>query len=195
MSTGPSHLVSDSQTLSYANYDVGLSLDAVIGGVFSQRILIVLGLFVAVAALMKWTRLGREIRSVGGDRRASRASGVQVNQTIVGAFVASAIFSSLGGALFALSSGAAKPDVGLGPFIFAVTAVLLGGVSLAGGRGGALGILVGVVALSLLETLFALQGTPVYVVNLIRGGLLMLVVVVEAPDLRRFLVAFRNGKV
>lgn len=192
---GASHLVSDSQTLAYANYDVGLWLDAVTAGVFSPRILIVLGLFVAVAALMKWTRLGREIRSVGGDRRASRASGVQVNKTIIGVFIVSALLSSLGGALFALSSGAAKPDVGLAPFIFGITAVLLGGVSLAGGRGGAIGILVGVVALSLLETLFSLQGTPVYVVNLIRGGLLMLVVVVEAPDLRRSIAAFRNSRI
>ena len=66
---------------------------------------------------------------------------------------------------------------------------------MAGGRGGAIGILVGVVALSLLETLFSLQGTPVYVVNLIRGGLLMLVVVVEAPDLRRSIAAFRNSRI
>jgi ribose/xylose/arabinose/galactoside ABC-type transport system permease subunit len=189
---GASHLVSDSATLIYSNYDVGIWLDNVVGWVFSVRILIVVALFVLVASIMKWTRLGREIRAVGGDRRASRASGVQVDRIIVGVFIASACLSAIGGALFAYSSSAAKPDLGLAPFIFAVTAVLLGGVSLAGGRGGSLGILVGVVSLSLLETLFSLQGTPVYVVNLIRGALLMLVVVIEAPDLRRALIAMRS---
>jgi ribose/xylose/arabinose/galactoside ABC-type transport system permease subunit len=191
---GSSHLVSDSQTLVYANYDVGVWLDAIFGKLFSIRIAIVLGIFLLIALLMKWTRLGREIRAVGGDRRASRASGVQVDRIIVGVFAASAVLSALGGALFALSSAAAKPDLGLAPFIFAVTAVLLGGVSLAGGRGGAIGILTGVVALSLLETLFSLQGTPVFVVNLIRGALLMLVVIIEAPDLRRTLIALRNNR-
>jgi len=189
---GGSHLVSDSATLTYPNYDVGIWLDNVIGWVFSPRILIVVALFALVAATMKWTRLGREIRAVGGDRRASRASGVQVDRIIIGIFISSACLSAVGGALFAYSSSAAKPDLGLAPFIFAVTAVLLGGVSLAGGRGGSLGILVGVVSLSLLETLFSLQGTPAYVVNLIRGALLMLVVILEAPDLRRTLVAMRS---
>jgi ribose transport system permease protein len=191
---GASHLVSDSQTLAYANYVVGLWLDTIFGFVLSPRIVIVLGIFLLTAMMMKWTKLGREIRAVGGDRRASRASGVQVDRVIIGIFIASAAFSALGGALFALSSAAAKPDVGLAPFIFAVTAVLLGGVSLAGGRGGALGIMTGVVSLSLLETLFSLQGTPVYMVNIIRGALLVVVVVLEAPDLRRALVTMRNAK-
>lgn len=192
---GASHLVSDSQTLAYANYDVGIWLDTIFGVVFSPRILIVLSMFAIAATIMTWTRIGREIRATGGDRRASRASGVQVNCIIVGVFIASAFLSALGGALFALSTAAAKPDLGLAPFIFAVTAVLLGGVSLAGGRGGAVGILTGVVSLSLLETLFSLQGTPVYIVNLIRGGLLLLVVVLEAPDLRRALLVVRNARV
>lgn len=191
---GGSHLVSDSQTLAYANYDVGVWLDSVFGGVLSARILIVLTIFLFTSALMKWTRVGREIRGVGGDRRASRASGVQVDRIIIGVFMVSALLSSLGGALFAFSSSAAKPDLGLAPFIFAVTAALLGGISLAGGRGSALGILVGVVSLSLLETLFSLQGTPVYVVNLIRGALLLGVVIIEAPDLRRTLIALRSRR-
>ncbi|MDE1173615.1 MAG: ABC transporter permease [Parvibaculaceae bacterium] len=191
---GASHLVSNSQTLAYANYDVGMWLDGIFGFVLSPRIAIVLGIFVLTAAFMGWTQLGREIRAVGGDRRASRASGVQVDRIIVGIFIASAFLSALGGALFALSSAAAKPDLGLSPFIFAVTAVLLGGVSLAGGRGGAMGIVVGVVSLSLLETLFSLLGTPIYMVNVIRGALLLVVVVIEAPDLRRALITVRRAK-
>ena len=90
------------------------------------------------------------------------------------------MLSSFGGALFSYSTSAAKPDLGLAPFIFAV----LGGVSLAGGRGSPGGILLGVLSLSLLETLFAMPSAPVYIVNLVQGVLLLLVVVFEAPDLR-----------
>ncbi len=189
---GLSHLVSNSDTLAYSNYDAGIWLDGILGGLFSPRILIVLVIFMLFEAAIRWTRLGREIKAVGGDRRASSASGVRSGLVITGVFVCSAALSALGGALFSYSTSAAKPDLGLAPFIFAVTAVLLGGISLAGGRGSPAGILLGVLSLSLLETLFALMSTPVYVVNLVQGSLLLLVVVFEAPDLRRRLIAAKS---
>lgn len=189
---GASHLVSDSNTLVYSNYEAGIWLDAVIGMVFSARILIVLAIFVLFELVVRWTRFGRDLKSVGGDRRASRASGVPTGFVIISAFIASAVLSALGGALFSYSTSAAKPDLGLAPFIFAVTAVLLGGVSLAGGRGSPIGILVGVLSLSLLETLFAILSSPVYIVNLVQGVLLLLVVVFEAPDLRQRIIAGRT---
>jgi len=109
-----------------------------------------------------------------------------------GIFTVSGFCSALGGALFAYSTAAAASDLGLSPFIFAITAALLGGVALAGGRGTAAGILLGVLTLSLLETLFAQLGTPAYVVDLVRGGLLVAVVLVEAPDLRRQIIRLRS---
>jgi ribose/xylose/arabinose/galactoside ABC-type transport system permease subunit len=188
---GLCHIATDEKTLAYGNYDIGLWLDSGVAVIFSPRSLIVIAIFAIVGALMQWTRLGRDIRALGGDRRASRAAGVPTERILIGIFTCSSVFSALGGALFAYSTTAAKPDLGSAPFIFAVTAVLLGGTSLSGGRGGAGGILIGVLALSFLETLFAILATPAYVINLVRGGLLLLVVIVEAPDLRRRLTVIR----
>jgi ribose/xylose/arabinose/galactoside ABC-type transport system permease subunit len=101
---------------------------------------------------------------------------------------------ALGGALFAYSTTAAKYDIGLDPFIFAVTAVLIGGVSVSGGRGSALGILVGVLAMSLLDTVFLQLALPTYMVDLSRASLLLLVVMIEAPDLMRVLSTWRVRK-
>jgi ribose transport system permease protein len=189
---GASHLVSNSDTLAYSNYDAGIWLDGILGVFFSPRIFIVLAIFILFELAGRWTRLGREVKSVGGDRRASRAAGVPCGLVIIGVFICSAVLSSFGGALFSYSTSAAKPDLGLAPFIFAVTAVLLGGVSLAGGRGSPGGILLGVLSLSLLETLFAMLSAPVYIVNLVQGVLLLLVVVFEAPDLRWRIVAAKS---
>lgn len=188
---GLCHIATDEKTLPYGNYDVGTWLDSEIATIFSPRSLVVIAVFGIVWAAMRWTRLGRDVRALGGDRRASRAAGVSTDRILIGVFTASSAFSALGGALFAYSTTAAKPDLGSAPFIFAVTAVLLGGTSLSGGRGSAAGILTGVLALSFLETLFAILATPAYVINLVRGGLLLMVVIVEAPDLRRRLTVMR----
>jgi ribose transport system permease protein len=188
---GLCYIIGSGNTLVYTNLDAGLWLDSKLGYFFSPRSLVALFLFLIAGFVIRWTRVGRDIRAVGADRRAARAAGVHVEWIIVGVFLCSGSLSALGGALFTISTSAAKPDLGLAPLIFAVTAVLLGGVSLLGGRGGPGGILIGVLSLSLLETLFALLGTPSYVVNLVRGGLLLLVVVFEASDLRRAVIALR----
>jgi ribose/xylose/arabinose/galactoside ABC-type transport system permease subunit len=188
---GASHVVGHSDTLAYGNLSAGTWLDTITATFFSPRSLTVLAIFLIVGGVLRWTRLGRDVRAVGGDRRASRAAGVPTDGILVGVFVASGCFSALGGALFAYSTSAAKPDLGMAPFVFAVTAALLGGVSLTGGRGAASGVFLGVMSLSLLQELFALLGTQSYVVNLVQGGLLVLVVIFEAPDLRRRLITWR----
>ncbi|MBK5232871.1 MAG: ABC transporter permease [Thermoleophilia bacterium] len=189
---GVSYLLANGGTLPYENYSAGLWLDSPIATIFSARSLIVLAVFLIVGLVFAWTRIGPEVRAVGGDRRAASAAGVPAGWVLIGIFTFSGFCSALGGALFAFSTSAAASDLGLSPFIFAITAALLGGVALAGGRGTAAGIFLGVLTLSLLEGLFAQLGTPAYVVDLVRGGLLVAVVLVEAPDLRRQIARIRT---
>ena len=104
---------------------------------------------------MRFTHLGRDIRAVGGDRRASRMVGVEVDRVLIGVFIASAVCSALGGILLAYSFATALSNPGLYPLQFAVTAAILGGVSLVGGVGGVVGIAAGALTLSLLQELFS----------------------------------------
>jgi ribose transport system permease protein len=174
----------DSQ--SYPNLSVGSSLDSVVAQIFSLRSLVAVGVFVVVTLAMRYTRLGRDIRAIGGDRRASRTAGVPVDRMLIGVFALSSVLSALAGALIAYSLATATPDPGLAPLIFAITAVLLGGVTLAGGQGAALAIAAGAITLSLLQELFSILGTPTYVSSLITGGLLVLVTIIAAPDLKQW---------
>jgi ribose/xylose/arabinose/galactoside ABC-type transport system permease subunit len=143
---------------------------------------------------MRFTRFGPELRATGADRRAALASVISVSGMTVSIFMVSGVLCALGGALFAYSTTAAKYDIGLDPFIFAVTAVLIGGVAMDGGRGSALGILVGVLAMSALDTFLLQLALPTFLVDLTRGALLLIVVLVEAPDLARKLTARRNRR-
>lgn len=189
---GLTSVVSGGQSIAYENLAAGVWLEQQIGEVFSPRSLITIAAFLIVAGLLFWTRMGRDLRAVGGDRRAARAAGVRTDRVLVITFIATASIAALGGALLSYSIATAKPDPGTQPLVIAVTGVLLGGVTLAGGRGPVLGIAAGTFSLALLQELFVIQATPAYVSELVLGGLLVLVVAVDAPDLKRKMVAMRS---
>lgn len=188
---GLTNALSGGLTKTYSNIDVTLWVDQVVLNWFSPRSLIVLGMFVLSAVVLAWTRWGRELRAIGGDRRASRVAGVRVDRLVVGTFVASGILSAVGGALLSLSLGSANPDPGVQPLILAAAAALLGGVSLAGGRGSALGLLAGILAVALLAEIATLAALPAYLTQLFYAGLLGVIVVVDAPDLHDAIVRLR----
>jgi len=172
------------QSVRFEAFNVGLRLDEPILSLFSVRSLVVLGLFVLVALFMGFTRVGRDVRAVGSDRDAARVSGVRVDAILVGTFATSAALCALGGALLAFSLSVAQATVTVNPLIFAVTAALVGGVTLSGGRGGALGVAAGALSLSVVQQVFAMLASPSYVQNLAFGGLLLLAVASDAGGLR-----------
>jgi ribose/xylose/arabinose/galactoside ABC-type transport system permease subunit len=183
-----------SKSVSYSNLNVGETLDTQHLEIFSWRSAIAIGAFVGVALVLRYTRLGRDVRAIGGDRRASRTVGVRVDRLLVMVFVLSATLSALGGSLLAYSLATATPDPGITPLVFAVTAALLGGVRLAGGTGTALGIAAGALTLSFLRELFSVLATPDYVSSLVTGALLLLATVATAPDLVRWLRSHRAAR-
>lgn len=188
---GLTSALSGGLTKTYSNIEVTLWVDQTVLTYFSPRSLLTLGLFVLAAVVLAGTRWGRELRAIGGDRRASRVAGVRVDGLIVGTFVASGMLSALGGSLLSFSLGSANPDPGVQPLILAAAAALLGGVSLAGGRGSALGVLAGIMAVSLLAGIVTVAALPGYVAQLFYAALLGIIVVIDAPDLHDALVRRR----
>jgi ribose transport system permease protein len=189
---GLSLTITHAETVDYANIDAGFNLDRPILEVFSLRSLITAAVFVLAALAMHFTRTGRDVRSVGGDRRASRTAGVPVRVTIIGVFAVAGACSALAGAMASYSLASASPNVGLGPLIFGTIAALLGGVKLSGGQGSALGIAAGVLAFAGLDETLAIVGAPDYVTALVTGTVLIVVTIASAPDLARTLRARRT---
>ena len=126
---GANIAIGNSQSVSFSNLDVGSTLDAAQFSIVSWRSIVALLVFALVFVVMRYTRIGRDIRAVGGDRRASRMVGVEVDRVLIGVFVVSALC----GILLAYSFATALSNPGLFPLQFAVTAAIIGGVSLAGG--------------------------------------------------------------
>jgi ribose/xylose/arabinose/galactoside ABC-type transport system permease subunit len=182
---GLTNALSGGLSKTYSNSGATLWVDQTIAQIFSPRSLLVLGLFLVAAVVMGFTRLGRELRAIGGDRRASRVAGVRVDRMLVGLFTLSGALAALGGALLAYSFASANPDPGLEPLILGAAAALLGGASLKGGRGMPLGLLAGTLSVALLAQTVAVTALPDYTTQLLYAALLAIIVAVEAPDLRR----------
>jgi ribose transport system permease protein len=192
---GATIAIGNSQSVSFSNLDVGSTLDAAQFSILSWRSIIALLVFALVFVVMRFTHIGRDVRAVGGDRRASRMVGVEVDRVLIGVFITSAVCSALGGILLAYSFATALSNPGLFPLQFAVTAAILGGVSLVGGIGGPIGIAAGALTLSLLQELFSLLAAPTYLSSLITGLLLVLATFVAAPDLSARWKSFRSPRV
>lgn len=188
---GLASAMSGGLSVTYANTGATLWIDRRLAGVFSVPSLTTLAAFAIAAVIFGRTRLGRQIRAIGGDRRASRVAGVRVERTLVGLFTVSGTLAALGGALFSYSYASANPDPGLQPLILSVVGCLVGGVSLAGGRGLPAGLLAGALAVALLGQIDAITAIPDYYTELLYAALLGVIVAIDAPGLRRGLDRLR----
>jgi ribose/xylose/arabinose/galactoside ABC-type transport system permease subunit len=147
--------------------------------IFSPLSLTAIAAFVVVGLLMAFSKRGREIYAIGGGRNEALGAGVTAFVPLVLAFTVSAALASLAGGLASLQSAAAQPGAFDSLLLGGVTAALVGGVSLYGGRGTFVGIAVGVLTLRFLVTGIASRGAQFYVESLSTGGLLLAVLLVE----------------
>ena len=145
-------------------------------------------LLVVVAVIwipIKRSRLGLSLYAIGSDPLAAYRSGVSVTRTKILSYTLVGLFSALGGLALVASTGIATPVPG--PYtLTSVAAVVLGGVSLAGGRGGVLGPMVAVVILSLLRTDMTFLNVNTNLATVAQGVILVGVVMVGSViEMRR----------
>lgn len=178
---GATGIIGDNKSQPYANFGITAAMNSPVAGVFSVRSLVAITVFIVVGLLFVLTRMGRDLRATGGGRRASRTAGVRVNAIVTLTFAASGALAALGGTLQSLGVATASSSPGLSPLIFGVTASLLGGIALSGGKGSPLGIAAGALALCLLSQLFTDLASPQYMASLITGALLIILTVTTTP--------------
>jgi ribose/xylose/arabinose/galactoside ABC-type transport system permease subunit len=191
---GLTNVIAGNDTLSFTNVGASVWVDQQVLSWFSPRSLIAIGAFAVVFVVLAATRLGPEIKALGSDRRAARVSGVPVQRRLAALFACSGLLAGLAGALLAYSNASASLNPGLEPLILATAAAVLGGFSLSGGRGTMWGLLLGALAVALLQGLFAITALPTSTTQIVFGALLLIVVTVDAPQLRVTLTAFATRR-
>lgn len=148
-------------------------------GVFSPYSLVAIGVMAAVGIGLGIHRWGREIYAIGGARAESAAAGVAQLRPIIIAFGLSGLTAGLAGAMSSIVQGSGSAEAFSSYLLLAITAVLVGGVGLYGGRGTIFNIVVGTVILESFIAGLINQGASGNVQQLATGGLLLLVVIVE----------------
>jgi ribose transport system permease protein len=143
-------------------------------------LVIALGLALMLSLALKYTRLGRNLYAIGGEREAAHLAGISVNRHLFVAFLASGVLSAVGGVLLASRLNSASVQLGNDTPLLALSAALIGGASLLGGRGTVAGAFLGVLALGMLANGLDLLGVETYHQIAIRAAILILVVGVDA---------------
>jgi len=134
-------------------------------------------LAIAFAILLHFTPFGRGIFAIGLSSEAARFSGVRVERTKFILFVLAGAVSALAGIYYTLRFGSARGDNAVGLELSVIAAVLLGGVSIFGGRGGLHGVIAGVLLIGILSSALRLANVTSDVINIITGALLVASVV------------------
>ncbi|WP_250517840.1 ABC transporter permease [Caballeronia sp. INDeC2] len=135
---------------------------------------------IGMGFLLRKTVLGRCLYATGGNALAANSAGIRVNRIKIVAFTLSGLLSGVAGYLLAAWQMAITSDQGEGFLLYAIAAPIIGGVSVFGGRGGAMGILGGVLLLTVIHVGLAITEVPSFYVQMIGGILIFVAVAVDA---------------
>jgi ribose transport system permease protein len=138
-------------------------------------IIAILVLLIAFVVL-RYTRLGRRIYAVGGNEEAARLSGIRIGTIKVAAYILSGLCASVGSIILTARVASGQPSLGATLPLESVAAVVLGGISLFGGRGSVIGVAFGVLFISILSNGLNLLNVPSYTQMMVIGGALILAV-------------------
>lgn len=133
-----------------------------------------IGLALIVWIVLSRTAQGRDFYATGSNRLAAGLSGVRVKRTTLIAFALSGLFAGLAGVMVTARLGSAVPNAGVGYELTVIAAVVIGGASLAGGKGTALGVLLGALLISLVNNALVLLSVPTYWQQTFIGAVILL---------------------
>lgn len=135
--------------------------------------------FVAAGLYMRYTRTGRSMYAIGGNREAARAAGVKVDRIRVGVFVVGGALAALGGLMEAGRVVSVTANQGTNLIFTVFAAAVIGGVSLNGGRGNMLGAATGVILLGLVQKILALAQVQSYWIDAVDGAVILVALAVS----------------
>jgi ribose transport system permease protein len=147
--------------------------------------IVMLVAFAIVWVFLSRTASGRALIAIGGNREAVRLAGIGVSRHLLLAYAISGFCAGLAGVILASRVGIAQPSVAVGFELNAIAACVIGGASLAGGRGTVVGTLGGVVLLALIDNLLTLYDVQSYWQQVLKGLIIVFVVLARRQEEER----------
>ncbi|PRY20952.1 ribose ABC transporter membrane protein [Aliiruegeria haliotis] len=172
----------DGRPISTGNFDVANSFYEVGGGYVAGipiPVIIAALAFLVCWYVLNFTRLGRYVYAIGGNEQVALLAGVNVARVKVIVYAISGALSALAGIILTARLESAQPTAGLAYELDAIAAVVLGGTSLAGGRGRITGTLIGALIIGVLNNALNIMDVSSYYQMIAKGAVILLAVVLD----------------
>ena len=176
---GITYIICNAQTCMITNKAFRVMGRYYIFDVIPVSVLIMVGVYLVTGYMLKYTSFGRKVFSVGGNKQASHLSGIDTKRVIAMGMLWSALCAGVAGLVYAARLGAASPTAGEGSEMTVMASVILGGISLTGGKGKLSGTILGCLLIALIQnglTLLAVQSFYQLIVN---GAILIIAVTID----------------
>lgn len=154
-------------------------------GIIPFPLVIMIVAFIAGVIILNKTYIGRRIYAVGGNKEAARLSGIKTNKYVIGTFVVSAVTAGIAGILMMARLGTGQPSIGSDFAMDVLTATVLGGVVLQGGKGFVLNVLIGSFIIGILSNGLVMCGVLEYWQWIIKGIVFLFAVAMSNLNLIR----------
>lgn len=148
-------------------------------GVIPVMVVIYAAFLVVGTFLLKYSKYGRHVYAVGGNKRAALVSGINVKRTEFLVYVICGICAAVGGLMLSSRVQTGQPAGGEGYEMEAITAAVIGGASLSGGKGTIFGSFIGLLVVAILTNGLDLLNVSSYYQEIIKGAIILLAVLAD----------------
>ena len=180
---GATYLVSDSQWVSayqfQASFKQFAQTNTLSFGLMNNLIFIALICYAVFFVVMRWTRFGRRIYAVGSNPEAASISGIRIKRIKLVVYTMMGSFSGLVGAMYTALYASAQNDMATGMEMDAIAACVLGGVSLSGGQGSVVGVLLCALTMTVISKALPLIGISQFWQRAIKGLIILLAIIIN----------------
>src|SRR3989441_3638496 len=163
-----------------------------VGGLVPTQLFILIAAIFGCAWWLHRTTYGRTLYAIGFSAEGARYAGIPVARRLSLVYMVSGLVSSLAAIIYVAHLGQAKSDAGTGYELMAITAVVLGGTSIFGGRGTVLGTVLGLFAIVILQNGLRLSAQPAELAGILTGVLLVATILF---DKLQFVGGFQSRRV
>lgn len=160
---------------------------AVNGTVANLPVPLLLGIATTVIfwIILNRSRFGHSVFAIGGNENAAYSSGIMVDRVKVAVYAIAGLLSALAGIMLAAQMYSGDPTVGVNLTNNSITTAVVGGTSLAGGKGGLIGNIAGVFILIIINNILNLIGVSSFYQYVVQGGILILALAISSLRARR----------
>jgi ribose transport system permease protein len=155
-----------------------------IAGAPVPTVIFIISIVLAYFVLMH-TRFGRSVYAVGGNQASAWLSGVNVKRILLTVYVISGFTSAIAGIILSSRAMAASLNIASNLELDSIASVVIGGISLTGGRGSIWGVLIGVIIIGVVNNGMNLIGVPHGMQDVVRGAIIVIAVTIDILRRRR----------